>query len=396
MLFLIGLSLVGSGFARTRIEIGPLQIHPYFMIVVLILPLQAISRLSQVPTRWVSSLILFGGLYYITTFQGLSGAALAEGIKVGGSIATILTMTLLVSSWSDFVAGATGMAIAVAVLAVVGLGAGEVEGGVKAIESANRNAYSLYALPPILLCGYILVRGKSEQLLVKVVMAASVLASMLAIVMNVNRSGWLGLVFIILMLVYQKSIKSALIVAVVGVAGYFVMTQLFTVTHLQNRIHETQAGLESDKHRWELFEGSLIAGLEHPLLGVSPQELGYHLGNYLDAPGYAVYPHNIFAHIFGGSGVICFILMINIGTVLWRWNIPKTLLPSQQYALKEARTISRMLLLLWFVRGNFTHEIIYSPSFNMAIGLCAGLCILYSERSSRVPRRSESKLSTRR
>jgi hypothetical protein len=36
----------------------------------------------------------------------------------------------------------------------------------------------------------------------------------------------------------------------------------------------------------------------------------------------------------------------------------------------------RMLIVLWAVRGVFTNDILYNPSFNIAIGLCIGLCIL--------------------
>jgi hypothetical protein len=35
-----------------------------------------------------------------------------------------------------------------------------------------------------------------------------------------------------------------------------------------------------------------------------------------------------------------------------------------------------MMAILWFVRGQFTREILYNPTFNIALGLVIGLCIL--------------------
>ena len=40
---------------------------------------------------------------------------------------------------------------------------------------------------------------------------------------------------------------------------------------------------------------------------------------------------------------------------------------------REAQKIMRLVLVLWAVRGCFTHEILYSPGFCMAIGLALGL-----------------------
>jgi hypothetical protein len=35
-----------------------------------------------------------------------------------------------------------------------------------------------------------------------------------------------------------------------------------------------------------------------------------------------------------------------------------------------------MTVFLWLVRGMFTREILYNPSFNIALGLAIGLCII--------------------
>jgi len=36
----------------------------------------------------------------------------------------------------------------------------------------------------------------------------------------------------------------------------------------------------------------------------------------------------------------------------------------------------RMMVILWFVRGNFTRDILFNPSFNIGLGLAIGLCML--------------------
>jgi hypothetical protein len=109
----------------------------------------------------------------------------------------------------------------------------------------------------------------------------------------------------------------------------------------------------------------------------------------LGAPGCVVETHNVYAHVFGGSGIVCLLLMFYCGCLMWGRRLPRWLPPAALVKLQESRRLLRYLLLVWLLRGFFSHEILYSPSFCMAIGLCIGLCLLPAGRSSSRVRRRE-------
>lgn len=377
MLFVIGLSLFASGRAWGRISVGSLLVHPYLILVVLTFPILALGRLHLIPTRFVMGLSVFAGLYFASTFSG--GVQISEGVKIAATVITTLSIAMLVRSWEDFSAGAVGMCLAVGALAISGvkLDAAEYTGRIEAVDNANRNAYSLYALPCILLGAYVFLNSRRDSFVVKIALVVAILATVLCICLNVNRSGWIGLALICALLTYERSLKSAIAFGVAGaVVGWIVVT-FFGVTHIEERVASTRTGLESDIGRWNLIANSFIVGIENPLLGVSPEGLTRELATRFGYPGGQINTHNVFAHIIGGSGVICFLLMLYCGTAMWRWKPPGNAAPAATVGFRKARRLLRYALILWAVRGFFTHEIIYSPSFNMALGLCLGLCIVH-------------------
>jgi hypothetical protein len=373
MLFVVGLSLIGSGFTALRVDFLGLRVHTYLVVVGAFFPLLAITRLHLIPSRHLIELAAFAGLYFLTTIPG--GVDAREGIKVLSAIVTILTMAMLVRSWDNFVSGTLGMCLAVGILAARGLDADTetLFSGVEAMQEANRNTYSLYALPPILLGGYVLIRNKREPLLVKALLAVSIFVAALIICINVNRSGWLGLGVVALLLFRERSTKAAVIFAIVGTVMFVLVSTLFSVEHLQARILDTRRGLSSDSLRWQLIVFSFETGFQNPLLGVSPQELPFVLARKLGEENAYISPHNVFAHVIGGCGIAALLLMLHLGYVFAAWRPDKPLAPYSRMLFGEARRIMYMVLILWFVRGMFTHEILYSPAFCMAIGLALGL-----------------------
>jgi hypothetical protein len=90
-----------------------------------------------------------------------------------------------------------------------------------------------------------------------------------------------------------------------------------------------------------------------------------------------IFTHNVYAHLIGGSGVAALILLLHIGYLFAVWQPSSPQSPLSKMLFKEAQRVMRMVLILWFVRGMFTHEIIYSPSFCMALGLALGLELAY-------------------
>lgn len=382
LLFIVGFSLAGSGFSVLRFSFLGLRVHTYLLVVGAFFPLLAITRLHLIPSKILFELTAFASLYFVTTIPG--GVDAGEGIKIFAAVATIVTMAMLVRSWDDFLAGVLGMCLAVGVLAVKGLESDVAAAqGIKALEEANRNTFSLYALPPILLGSYVLIRGRPDSIYKKLFVAAGVFLSALIICLNLNRSGWLGLGLIALMIAREKSWKAVLIVAMLGIGVYLLITTLYSTStgNLESRLADTRSGLESDKLRWRLITTSFDIATSNPLFGVSPQELPFELAERMGYHSSGIAPHNVYAHIAAGCGLIALFLLGHLGWTLATWK-PEQGLPRYHNVLfKEARKIMRLVLILWLLRGCFTHEIIYSPGFCMAIGLALGLQLSYVGRS---------------
>jgi hypothetical protein len=370
VLMVICLSVAGSGFRSLRVEAGGLLVHPYLVIAGTLFPLVFLSRAAALPMRLVAAMGGFAAIYYLSTFAG--GVSLGEGVKVCAAVATILTAAMLVRSWHDFFAGVLGLCLAMGFLGLHGLEVDQNPGGAEAIEVANRNAYSLFALPAILLGVFVLLRAQCESLLVKALICISVTTSAVAIAVNLNRSGWLGLVLIASMMLRMRSWRAKFWLAAVTALATVAVAQLADFDLLEERVERTIDNTNHDDFRVVLFLHAIDIGLENPLLGISPQMLQMELARrcgmeegYLDA-------HNVFAHVVGGSGLICLALLISVGWLLWR----RPILPGPPAALADqftARGLLRMMLVLWCVRGMFTHEILYSPGFCFGLGMCLGL-----------------------
>jgi len=375
LLFIVGLSLAGSGFSFMRFDFMGLRVHPYLVVIGTFFPLLAIARLHYIPPRIMFELVLFASLYFATTIPG--GISASEGIKMFAAVATIITMAMLVRSWNDFVIGVLSMCLAVAVLAVKGLET-DIPGssGIgSSVDDGHRNTYSLFALPPILLGSYILVRGQRESLVRKLLIAVSIFVSALSICLNLNRSGWLGLAVIAVLIIREKSWKAAIIFGLLGIGVFLLITTFYSsaTESLQTRMLGTQNSAGSDRLRRDLITTSIDIALNNPLLGVSPQELPFELSEKLGFYKAAIVPHNIYAHIAAGSGIPALLLMLHIGYLLWTWIPPQPNSLQEKILFKESQKIMRLILILWAVRGCFTHEIIYSPAFCMAIGMALGL-----------------------
>ena len=154
-LFIIGASIVLSGFRFSRLPVFNLKIQPYLIPVAAALPF-VLPRLPKFPMKVLAGLSIFWTLY-ATSLIGPSVQRISpfeDAVKLGLSIAVIVTVALLVNSRADFVAGSLGLCLAIGVLAVRGLE----EEQENIIEVANKNSYSLYALPAVLLAIYISLR----------------------------------------------------------------------------------------------------------------------------------------------------------------------------------------------------------------------------------------------
>ncbi len=378
LLFVTSLLVVASGFNAMRPEIAGLRFHPYLAPMALVLPFILIWRLGDFPARIGGAMVVFVAIYVFSIFSG-GGIAAGEIFKIGTALPTIVTCALMVHRRGDFVAGVLGLSIAIAVLAAKGLLGETALTGIDAMEGTNKNAYSLFALPAILMGGFICARMSTVPTFVKTILIVCTMAALAAIFMSLNRSGYLGAVLIGGMLFWDRRGKGLLVVGLVAALVFIYVTQFGSTAVFDARMKQTAEGVESDQHRLGILATCWELGLDNPVMGVSPQQLPFEIGrrgnvmaglNYVDS-------HNVFAHLFAGSGVFCLLALGAVAWTLWYWKPRNGIkVGGRDDPLRDARYLLRMMLVLWFVRGSFTREILYNPSFCIALGLCIGFCIL--------------------
>ncbi len=396
-LLLIGLSIGLSGLRSFRPSIGGLLLQPYLIPIGLAFPFVLLLRSGKFPVRPLIGVIIFAAMYAFASFRGATAVMdpISEDIKVFAAIVAVFTVALLVRSRADFIFGAIGLCASVAALALRGLEDDNV--GERLIDVANKNSYSIYALPAVLLAGYIVLRFDWKRVAFRrwvwlpILLCAGLAAY--AILTGSNRSGYLGLAFIVLELFIYSLLNprfkivgrafawilvGAVTSAVVGILVWRQATEAF-----ERRFEQTVEGTQSDRLRWDILTTSLKIGVENPIAGISPQQLGLEIGRRL----YSTYhdevidTHNVFAHLIGGTGFPCTLALAATAAALWFWR-PKIRSGMQLGALFfDARNLLRMMLLLWAVRGLFTREILYNPGFCIAIGLAIGLCIVEGDAS---------------
>ena len=378
LLFLMSFLVVASGFTRFRPEVMGLSLHPYLIPVALAFPFVVLMRLHEFPVRVLAALAIFCGIYFFSVFNG-SSVLFGEIFKVSMSVITTIVCALLVRRRGDFVAGALGLSIAVALLAVRGLQDDTGAGAANVMDGANKNSYSLFALPAVLLAGYIALNIKTVPLAFKAFFVGATLPTLVIIFMSGNRSGYLGAAFVGLMLFWERRGKGFLLVAIVTVTVAFWIVKFGSTVVLDERMRQTVEGNSSDDLRRDIMGVCLQIGLENPVIGISPQVLPWEISRRVKTPHHTnvLDAHNIYGHIFAASGMICFAALIAVGWTMWNWK-PRTggKVGGREDPLRDARKLLRMMVALWAVRGLFSREILYNPSFSIGLGLAIGLCML--------------------
>ena len=374
------LLVAASAFPEFRIQAIGLQVHPYLIPMAGLFGILLITnKLKAFPRKILIALFLFTFLYVLSALPGRG--AMGESVKMVAAIVTVITAALLVQTKKDFLAGIVGLCLAAAFISIRGLlnfqGVGV--GSHALMGIANENATSLYTLPPVLLAGYAL----REMELPKVIwwmFVGSIVIIGAATFLSANRSGWLGLIIIGAMLLYgsRGKLKMALVLCLIAAAGYYLFTQ-FDARAFDYSVESTVSRKYSDGARLDMILASVEVGFQNPLLGVSPTELPYEIGTRL-YKRWAVYsrnPHNVLGHLIGGCGLITFTLFIYLGFLLWRRPRRRAHQPvTQGLTASQAHWLLRLMIILWLVRGMFSHEILYNPSFCIALGMVIGLCLI--------------------
>jgi hypothetical protein len=377
-LFLVAVLIAGSAFRILRLEVAGLLVHPYLLPMAALAFFAGMPKMHRFPRFALQALIGFVLLYFLSTIP--AGGSVGEMAKMVASALTLLTGALVVRNRKDFLAAVLGLSTAAALLAVRGLTSGGVGtlAGINPLEEvANKNAFSLYALPPILLASFLAMEKETPRWL-RVTYLGMSAVTVVAIFSSANRSGWLGVVAIVVLLYSRRHrLKATFFLAGLGLVSYLLLTQYSSTQTLEYRWQQTMGGLGSDDVRRDLFWACLQIGAEHPLLGVGPQQLPLELARKLELLNPAIDPHNALGHVIAGSGIPAFLLLAAFAWSLWRR--PPNLLRRNTFTepARQAHNLLRMMILLWLLRGLFSREILYSPAFSMGLGLCVGFCVLH-------------------
>jgi hypothetical protein len=375
-LFVIGLAIATSAFERFRLDLGGLHVHLYLWLMAPFFLYMMATSYGDFPPVLLAALLVFTGMYAVSTLSGGS-INFNEAIKLFASIATLMTGVLMVRSEADFRAGVLGLSIAIGFLAFFNLEA-TANASHSVMETGNKNAYSLYALPVMLLSGFLLVKKNNRSSLwVKLILLVFTFAPLIVIFMGANRSGWLGCLLIALMLMIVRGfdLRGVFLVGILGYAAFFVITNFGTTKIFTYRLQQTfvEGTHGSDEKRRDLLFAAVQTGLENPIAGVSPQRLPYELSQRLGL-GYLIASHNVVGELVGGSGLICSGALLLFAVLLWRLKPQHPGMPLSPN-FRESRKLVRMILVLWLFRGFFTGEILFSPSFSLSVGMVIGLCL---------------------
>lgn len=215
------------------------------------------------------------GLYALATVGGgLKGAA-SEIIKIATTVVTIVAVALLIRSRGDFIAGVVGLSAAAGLMGMYGINAlSDPSQGGSALDVGNKNAFSLFVLPPMLVGGYLIldmpVKRKALRMLLKVLMVITVSTCALAIFLSGNRSGYLGCVIIAGMLLKEKKLYGLLLVGMVAAALVYIMMVFEMTGVFEQRWKQTFVERNvSDEMRGHIIMACIELGFEYPLAGVS-------------------------------------------------------------------------------------------------------------------------------
>ena len=392
VLFVIGSVVMFSASSSFRPTIAGLSLHPCQFPLVFLVPLIFLTRLNHFPALPLFMIVVFSGIYCAASLSGsapftISEAAspLQETVKLLASVIMTVTVALAIQSRRDYVAAGVGLTLSVGLLAILSLrGFGTEEGGAikDMLDTGNKNAYSLYALPALLIAGQIILNHPVSAF-TKLLLVVAIIASVVGIYASANRSGYVGALLIGILLFWDRKAWGLFVVGGIALAVMYFLVNFVGTETMERRIQQTQEGILSDQLRKDLFIQSLDIAVTHPLLGVSPEFLPFELGRRVDTGLLAVYPHNVIAQVAGGCGLICLAAFLGIGGTLWRWVPRKQGSRPLDPEFREARRILRMMLVLYIFRGQFTHEILYNPGFSMGLGIAIGYCIITADASRR-------------
>ncbi len=313
--FLIALTFVFSISAEYRLNLGGLLIHPYLILLPVLIIFTGFN-IKLIPSITVYLLLFFFIFFSMASFQNTR--PLSEITKVFASLFTFLFFAQSIRTTKDFRMVIWGFLLVAVVIGIIGFSIGEDAdaggrlAGINALEGiGNKNAQSLFTLPGVFMAMYLLTYYlKIRKYFLVGLLLAAIFFITVQIFLSANRSGWIGLfvIFVSYLLFYGVNRRTLLISAVLVVFVYLAIDNYASDIFERKRAQTTE-GYGSDIGRQRLIIESLAVGVENPLLGVGFDNLTVEMARRLGINRFGVYQtdtHFMFGYIFGATGVFSF------------------------------------------------------------------------------------------
>jgi len=380
LLIATGLLVAASTVRSLRIELGGLSIPAHVIPILFALPTIVMPTFQRFPTRLRAVSVLFLAIFGFAVVR--YGSDFGDLVKMITSALTLVAMALMVGKREHFVPATVALVVSLLIANVNGLRGGFVDFvGYEPLKNiGNKNAYSIYALPIVLLAGYCMLQFKMK-LATRLLFGASIISSAFILFSGANRSGWGGLVLIGVLLAAQtRQWRALATVGALAAISYGALVWLGTSQTFDHRVQQTRDGYSSDDLRVSMFETAMDIGIDNPVFGVTPQELKYELARRIGGDSPVLDTHNFIGYIVGSGGFPLLIALIALGIAFFRRPIGKL-----SRDTINAHDLVRMIVVLFVYRGIFSREVFFVGPFPIAFGLALGLMLASQDEAATPP-----------
>ena len=309
--FLFSLSFILSFFREFRIPVAGTLMHPYLL---LLFPLAIIGNLKILNQKQGIQLTLFlyAGIFSISQLLSFN---IGEILKIFAGVFTFFFFTKVVSKEDDFKLAALGFILGAIYLSfqiifLAQSGQVSILAGVNALEETgigNKNSQSQYILPGFFFICFFFFKSLKSNFNETLIWSVAILIVGVGIAFTGNRSGYIGILIVIITLIsnFRVNIGSIILVSIFVLASIYLI-ESFASEILERKFEQTVEGIRGDSHRQDLFFQSLILGLEYPLLGLGLEGLTRELAFRVDPEFQFLDPHNLYGYLLGGGGIFVF------------------------------------------------------------------------------------------
>lgn len=389
ILFVAGLSIALSGIASARFEIAGLSFQPVLIPVAVLAALVGGSAYARIPRTIRFTLLLFVGIYCVSSILG--GPSVVPLVKIAVLPFIVIVVGGSIESEDDGRAAALGFALAMGIVSAYAVAFGEVT--VKGVNpfsgTTNDNGFSVYSLPALLVAGYYVLE-RATPFRSRILFAAASAAIVVATFTTPNRSGYLGVVVVVVLLLARgRRGRDVMILVALGSILYIGFTTFGDTTAIDYEFDNSNDNQSDFDRRRELFDTAVDVGLANPVLGVGiqrvPSEIGWRLYESGRAQSPFIDAHNVLGDMIAGGGILLSVCFASVVAALWmrprEWLAAGAALPDE----KTTRGLLRIMVVLLLTRGLFTGAVLTTPGFAFGLALALGLMVAHRPRASLDP-----------